>query len=66
LGEILKEQSPMPFTVCRTPADAWASALSISRADDLICITGSVFLAGELRPLVMRDCHRSIAGDGKA
>jgi dihydrofolate synthase/folylpolyglutamate synthase len=66
LGEILKEQSPMPFTVCRTPADAWASALSISRTDDLICITGSVFLAGELRPLVMRDCHRSVSGDGKA
>jgi dihydrofolate synthase/folylpolyglutamate synthase len=66
LGEILKEQSPMPFTICRTPAEAWASALSISRTDDLICITGSVFLAGELRPLVMRDCHRSVSGDGKA
>jgi dihydrofolate synthase/folylpolyglutamate synthase len=66
LGEILKDQSPVPFTICRTPADAWASALSISRTDDLICITGSVFLAGELRPLVMRDCHRSVSGDGKA
>jgi dihydrofolate synthase/folylpolyglutamate synthase len=66
LGEILKDQSPMPFTICHAPADAWASAFCISRADDLICITGSVFLAGELRPTVMRDCHRSVSGDGKA
>ena len=39
---------------CRTfahSADAWNAARADARASDLICITGSVFLAGELRPL---------------
>ena len=39
-------------TLCRTPAEAWQAARSAAGTDDLICITGSVFLAGELRPLL--------------
>lgn len=35
-----------------TPAEAWQQAKSDAGAEDMICITGSVFLAGELRPLV--------------
>jgi dihydrofolate synthase/folylpolyglutamate synthase len=66
LAEILREQSPVPCTICATPAEAWRAARSLAGPDDLICITGSVFLAGQLRPLVMRDCHRSVSGDGKA
>jgi dihydrofolate synthase/folylpolyglutamate synthase len=65
LSEIIREQSPVPFTICPTPADAWRSARGIGGPDDLICITGSVFLAGELRPLVMRDCRGWVADDGK-
>jgi dihydrofolate synthase/folylpolyglutamate synthase len=34
------------------PADAWRLAQSIAHPADLICITGSFFLAAELRPLV--------------
>ena len=41
-----------PRTLCRTPAEAWQAARSAAGTDDLICITGSVFLAGELRPLL--------------
>jgi dihydrofolate synthase/folylpolyglutamate synthase len=33
-------------------ADAWRQARAQARPSDLICITGSVFLAGELRPLL--------------
>jgi dihydrofolate synthase/folylpolyglutamate synthase len=36
----------------RNPAEAWQAARSAAGTDDLICITGSVFLAGELRPLL--------------
>ncbi|MCS7161401.1 MAG: cyanophycin synthetase, partial [Gemmatales bacterium] len=31
---------------------AWNAAFSTAEAHDLICITGSVFLAGELRPII--------------
>jgi dihydrofolate synthase/folylpolyglutamate synthase len=40
-------------TLCRNPAEAWQAARSAAGTDDLICITGSVFLAGELRPLLL-------------
>ncbi len=33
-------------------ADAWRAARSAAGADDLVCVTGSVFLAGELRAMV--------------
>ncbi len=39
--------------VCPTPAEAYRRAREEARADDLICITGSVYLAGELRPLLV-------------
>ncbi len=38
--------------LCATAPDAWRRAHAEASSDDLICITGSVFLAGELRPLV--------------
>ena len=55
LAEILREQSPVPFAICPSPAHAWNAARSVATPDDLICITGSVFLAGELRPIIMQD-----------
>jgi dihydrofolate synthase/folylpolyglutamate synthase len=54
LAEILRQQSQTPFTLCPTPADAWRAARETAGPDDLICITGSVFLAGELRPLLLK------------
>ncbi len=40
-------------TLCRNPTEAWQMARTAAGVDDLICITGSVFLAGELRPLLL-------------
>jgi len=40
------------FTICPTSSDAWKMASAQAGAGDLICITGSVFLAGELRPVL--------------
>jgi dihydrofolate synthase/folylpolyglutamate synthase len=37
------------LSIAPTPADAWAAARRWAQADDLICITGSFFLAAELR-----------------
>ncbi len=52
MAAILRHTSDLPFTLCATPANAWQAARSLALPQDLICITGSVFLAGELRPLV--------------
>jgi dihydrofolate synthase/folylpolyglutamate synthase len=40
-------------TLCRTPAAAWQEARAAAGPEDLICVAGSVFLAGELRPLLL-------------
>jgi dihydrofolate synthase / folylpolyglutamate synthase len=37
------------------PSDAWRLARAIGQPDDLICITGSFFLAAELRSLVLQN-----------
>ncbi len=41
-----------PWPVYGDPAGAWAAAIGRSRPDDLICITGSFFLAAEIRRLL--------------
>jgi len=41
--------------VATTPADAWKLASTSTGIQDMIVITGSVFLAGELGPLLPRD-----------
>jgi dihydrofolate synthase/folylpolyglutamate synthase len=37
----------------QTPHEAWQIARNLAGPDDLICITGSFFLAAELRPVVL-------------
>lgn len=41
-----------PFALHATAPEAWAAARGAVTDADLVCVTGSVFLAGELRPLV--------------
>jgi dihydrofolate synthase/folylpolyglutamate synthase len=41
--------------LCPTPADAWNAAVSDATPETLVVIAGSVFLAGELRPLIMEN-----------
>jgi len=54
LAELLRAAHPAAlFTVHESPADALHAARASARADDLIAISGSVFLAGELRPLLV-------------
>jgi dihydrofolate synthase/folylpolyglutamate synthase len=44
--------------ICPTPADAWNAAVADATPETLVVIAGSVFLAGELRPLLL-DCVRN-------
>lgn len=53
LAAVLAEVAPgKPFTTHATAGEAWMAARSAASENDLLCITGSVFLAGELRPLL--------------
>jgi dihydrofolate synthase/folylpolyglutamate synthase len=55
LAAALEEIAPgKPFTIHHTALEAWTAARSTTRTDDLVCVTGSVFLAGELRSEM---CH---------
>ena len=40
--------------ICPTPADAWKAAVADATPETLVVIAGSVFLAGELRPLLVQ------------
>jgi dihydrofolate synthase/folylpolyglutamate synthase len=55
LAALLRGASDLPATPCASPADAWRAARDRAGPDDLICVTGSVFLAGELRPLLLQE-----------
>lgn len=41
------------YRVCPTPADAWDAARSLAGPEDLICATGSFFLAAQMRHEVL-------------
>jgi dihydrofolate synthase / folylpolyglutamate synthase len=45
----------LAYSLHATPAEALHAAREEAGQDDLICITGSVFLAGEVRPLLVRE-----------
>jgi dihydrofolate synthase/folylpolyglutamate synthase len=55
LAALLRRTCDLPHTACPTPLDAWRAAREHAAPDDLICVTGSVFLAGELRPALVAD-----------
>jgi dihydrofolate synthase/folylpolyglutamate synthase len=49
LAEMAAELTGQEYPVCQDPADAWKQALASAAADDLICVTGSFFIAAEIR-----------------
>jgi dihydrofolate synthase/folylpolyglutamate synthase len=53
LARILTQVAGTPSTVCPTAIEAWHRARELATPADLICIAGSVFLAGELRPVLV-------------
>jgi dihydrofolate synthase/folylpolyglutamate synthase len=52
LLELWRRTSDHPAMTFASAAEAWQVARAAAQPDDLICVTGSVFLAGELRPMV--------------
>lgn len=63
LVELLPERFRKSATVCQDPEEAWNLARAAASPHDLVCITGSVFLAGEMRSLLLdRIPHGLAAG----
>ena len=52
LGNIARELGHPAVDVVSTPTEAWQLAEEAAQPDDLICVTGSFFIAAEVRPLV--------------
>src|SRR5262249_28812055 len=48
LAETLRGCSPIPCSTHLRAIDAWEAARGMAGLKDLLCVTGSVFLAGEL------------------
>jgi dihydrofolate synthase / folylpolyglutamate synthase len=61
-GAVKADSLPQPrVTQAPNPAAALALAREMAGPDDLICITGSFFLAAELRPLVAQGTVEALA-----
>jgi dihydrofolate synthase/folylpolyglutamate synthase len=54
LAGLLQRSADVPYTTSPSAAEAWQAARALAGPADLICVTGSVFLAGELRPLILQ------------
>lgn len=52
LVALATEQGANHFSCCDSPEHAWKTVRNAARPDSLICITGSFFIAAELRALV--------------
>ncbi len=53
LGNLVRTMAEAPVEVFETATDALAAARAEAGAEDVICITGSLYLAGLLRPLLL-------------
>jgi dihydrofolate synthase/folylpolyglutamate synthase len=49
LAAAAAELTGRQYRVCAAPAEAWEAVCSLAGPDDLICVTGSLFLAAEIR-----------------
>jgi dihydrofolate synthase/folylpolyglutamate synthase len=49
LAALTAGASSKPHVVCPTPREAWDRARDLAEPDDLICITGSFFIATQMR-----------------
>ena len=57
LHKLIQSVSDRPCHVTTTPAEAWRFAQRMTTPNDLICVTGSFFIAAEMRELILRNEH---------
>lgn len=59
LLRLFQSVSDVPCHVASTPTEAWQIARRITTSKDLICVTGSFFIAAEMRELILRSDQHS-------
>jgi dihydrofolate synthase/folylpolyglutamate synthase len=57
LAHLLRSGSDVAASTHAAPVEAWQAARAAAGPEDLLCVTGSVFLAGELRPFLIDQGH---------
>lgn len=57
VADALRKLGKNEINIHAAPEDAWAAARETASPDDGIVVAGSVFLAGELRPIMVRNCR---------
>ncbi len=53
LRQAIRSSDTRDVHICSDPSSAWQLAKSLSTADSLICITGSFFIAAEIRSMIV-------------
>jgi dihydrofolate synthase/folylpolyglutamate synthase len=53
LADLARKLDRKPVIVESNPETAWPQARAVASQEGLICVTGSVFLAGQLRPIIL-------------
>jgi dihydrofolate synthase/folylpolyglutamate synthase len=58
LRRIAQTVSSNPVHLCSDPPAAWKLAKRLVSADDLVCVAGSFFIAGEMREIILDELRR--------
>ncbi len=66
LAQICQANANWSLTLCPSAEQAWKAVGDLAEPNDVICITGSVFLAGELRPQLLESRERMLASPVRA
>jgi len=66
LGPLASKLTDRPFHTAPDPAAAWLLARSLADRDDLICVTGSFFVAGEVREMILEELASTARGRQRA
>jgi dihydrofolate synthase/folylpolyglutamate synthase len=59
LTALVRRLGARRYHALATPPEAWARARALAADDDLVCITGSFFLAAELRRVILAEAART-------
>ena len=62
LARLAGQLGPTPAHCAADPISAWKLARRLATDDDLICITGSFFIAAELREMILDETRHEEAG----
>jgi len=62
LAELAAEISPAPHEVFPTPREAWRRVRELTTPEHLVCVTGSFFLAAEIRSAIAAEGRSSALG----